>query len=41
MRPLGGVLFGSMGDKVGRRTVLMITVVGIGIVTALIGVLPN
>lgn len=41
VRPLGGLLFGSLGDKVGRRSVLMTTVVGIGAVTALIGLLPT
>ena len=28
-RPIGGLIFGRMGDKVGRRRVLMITIVGI------------
>ncbi|WP_120520133.1 MFS transporter [Arthrobacter celericrescens] len=40
-RPLGGLIFGAMGDKVGRKKVLMITIVGIGAVTGLIGLLPN
>lgn len=40
-RPLGGMFFGAMGDRIGRRKVLMITIVGIGIVTGLIGMLPT
>ncbi|WP_129358198.1 MULTISPECIES: MFS transporter [Micrococcaceae] len=40
-RPLGGMIFGSLGDKVGRRTVMLITVTGIGIATAIIGLLPT
>ncbi|MCW2289099.1 MFS transporter [Leucobacter luti] len=40
-RPIGGIIFGRMGDRVGRRKVLMITIVGIGIVTGLIGMLPT
>jgi MFS family permease len=34
-------IFGRMGDQIGRRKVLMITIVGIGIVTGLIGLLPT
>ena len=41
VRPLGGLLFGWMGDRVGRKAVLVITVVGIGLATGIIGVLPN
>lgn len=40
-RPLGGIIFGAMGDRIGRRKVLMITIVGIGLVTGLIGMLPT
>ena len=40
-RPVGGLIFGHMGDRVGRKTILMITIVGIGVATALIGLLPN
>lgn len=40
-RPIGGMIFGAMGDKIGRRKVLMITIVGIGIITGLIGLLPT
>ncbi|GAA3836363.1 MFS transporter [Brevibacterium ammoniilyticum] len=40
-RPIGGIIFGRMGDRIGRRRVLMITIVGIGVVTGLIGILPT
>ena len=40
MRPLGGILFGWLGDRIGRKAVLIITVTGIGIATGLIGLLP-
>jgi MFS family permease len=40
-RPLGAVLFGYIGDRVGRRPALLITIVAIGAATGLIGVLPD
>ena len=39
-RPLGGVVFGHLGDRVGRRLVLVVTLVGMGVATALMGLLP-
>ncbi|MGR4010190.1 MFS transporter [Leucobacter sp. 1207-22] len=41
VRPLGGLLFGRLGDRIGRKSVLMITVIGIGVATGLIGILPT
>lgn len=41
VRPLGGLIFGRLGDRIGRKAVLMITVVGIGVATGIIGILPN
>jgi MFS family permease len=40
-RPLGGVVLGNMGDKVGRKKMLIFTIVLMGVATTLIGVLPN
>src|SRR6202008_2500453 len=41
VRPLGGILFGILGDRLGRKPVLVATLLMIGIVTTLIGVLPT
>ena len=40
-RPLGGVVFGHYGDKIGRKNVLVVTLLLMGIATFLIGVLPT
>jgi MFS family permease len=40
-RPIGGVVIGHFGDRVGRRTMLVITLTATGLATALIGVLPT
>lgn len=39
-RPLGAFILGPIGDKFGRKVVLMITVFGMGVFTTLIGLLP-
>ncbi len=40
-RPLGAVAMGPLGDKLGRRFVLVFTMVGMGAATALVGLLPT
>ncbi|MGP4018075.1 MFS transporter [Saccharopolyspora sp. 5N708] len=40
-RPLGGFVFGRLGDVLGRKKVLVITLLVTGIATVLIGLLPT
>jgi MFS family permease len=40
-RPLGGVIFGHLGDRVGRKAALMTTILLMGIGTVLIGLMPS
>jgi MFS transporter, MHS family, shikimate and dehydroshikimate transport protein len=40
-RPIGGVLFGHFGDRVGRKMVLVTSLMLVGISTFLIGLLPT
>ncbi len=41
MRPLGGIFFGRLGDRTGRKTALVATVVSMGMCCALLGLLPT
>lgn len=40
-RPIGGLLFGHFGDKYGRKNILFITLMMMGIVSIVIGLLPT
>lgn len=41
VRPLGGIFFGIVGDRIGRKFVLLATVLLMGIASTLIGALPT
>src|SRR5947208_5393748 len=41
IRPLGAFVFGWVGDKVGRKYTFLVTLSGMGLSTALIGVIPT
>jgi MFS transporter, MHS family, proline/betaine transporter len=41
IRPLGGIFLGRLGDSRGRKDVLMVTIIGCGVATAAIGILPT
>jgi MFS family permease len=41
VRPLGAALFGSLGDRHGRRTIFLVTIVVMGLSTVLVGLLPT
>ena len=40
-RPLGGIVFGHFGDRIGRKSMLVLSLLIMGIATALIGILPT
>jgi MFS family permease len=41
VRPFGAILFGRLGDMVGRKHTFLITIVIMGVSTALVGILPS
>src|SRR5215212_1791843 len=40
-RPVGGIIFGHYGDRLGRKTILVLTLLIMGVATFLIGLLPT
>ncbi|HLZ58725.1 MAG TPA: MFS transporter [Ktedonosporobacter sp.] len=40
-RPIGGIVFGHFGDKLGRKTILVLTLLLMGVGTFLVGCLPT
>ena len=41
IRPLGAFVFGWLGDKVGRKYTFLVTLSGMGLSTAIIGIIPT
>ena len=41
VRPLGAILFGYFGDKIGRKYTFLVTITLMGVATAAIGLLPT
>lgn len=41
IRPLGGIIFGYFGDKIGRKKTLQLSIILMSIPTLLLGLLPN
>ena len=40
-RPVGGIVFGHYGDRIGRKSMLVLSLLIMGVATALIGFLPT
>ena len=40
-RPLGGIVFGRFGDRIGRKAVLIVSLLVMGIATFCVGILPG
>lgn len=41
VRPLGGIIFGHVGDRLGRKPALTITLILMGVATVLVGCMPS
>lgn len=40
-RPIGAAFFGSLGDRIGRRNTLSMVILGMGLATFIVGLLPS
>ena len=40
-RPLGGIIFGHFGDRMGRKGMLIISMLVMGVASTLIGLVPG
>jgi MHS family shikimate/dehydroshikimate transporter-like MFS transporter len=40
-RPFGGIIFGHFGDRIGRKTMLVLSLLIMGVATFLIGLMPT
>src|SRR5881394_2517168 len=40
-RPFGGMVFGHLGDRIGRKPMLVVTLLLVGVATFLIGLVPS
>lgn len=40
-RPIGGIIFGNLGDKIGRKRTLAIALITMGTATTLVGLMPT
>lgn len=41
VRPIGGLVLGNLGDRIGRKPILLLTVTMMGVSTFMIGLLPT
>ncbi len=41
VRPIGAAIFGNLGDRIGRKRTLLLTITIMGVATGLIGLLPD
>jgi MFS family permease len=41
VRPLGAVVFGVLGDRIGRKSTFLVTITLMGLATAMVGILPT
>ncbi|MFS2294328.1 MAG: MFS transporter, partial [Actinomadura sp.] len=40
-RPVGGIIFGHFGDRIGRKRMLVVSLVTMGVATVLMGLMPT